>query len=61
MLKIAVCDDEQLYLEKTRAMLEQYAEGGRGCGGLQKTGIKQQVRKPLRRKGLRDFGGLWRP
>ena len=25
MLKIAVCDDEQLYLDKTRAMLEQYA------------------------------------
>ena len=25
MLKIAVCDDEQLYLDKTRTMLEQYA------------------------------------
>ena len=25
MLKIALCDDEQLYLDKTRAMLEQYA------------------------------------
>ena len=25
MLKIAVCDDEQTYLDKTRAMLEQYA------------------------------------
>ena len=25
VLKIAVCDDEQLYLDKTRAMLEQYA------------------------------------
>lgn len=25
MLKIAVCDDEQLYLDNTRAMLEQYA------------------------------------
>ncbi|MBQ5748966.1 MAG: response regulator, partial [Oscillospiraceae bacterium] len=25
MLKIAVCDDEQLYLDKTCAMLEQYA------------------------------------
>ena len=25
MLKIAVCDDEQLYLEKTRAMLDEYA------------------------------------
>ena len=25
MLKIAVCDDEQLYLDKTHAMLEQYA------------------------------------
>jgi len=25
MLRIAVCDDEQLYLDKTRAMLEQYA------------------------------------
>ena len=25
MVKIAVCDDEQLYLDKTRAMLEQYA------------------------------------
>ena len=25
MLKIAVCDDEQLYLDKTRSMLEQYA------------------------------------
>ena len=25
MLKIAVCDDEQLYLDKTRAMLDQYA------------------------------------
>ena len=25
MLKIAVCDDEQLYLDKARAMLEQYA------------------------------------
>ena len=25
MLKIAVCDDEQLYLDKTSAMLEQYA------------------------------------
>lgn len=24
MLKIAICDDEQLYLDKTRAMLEQY-------------------------------------
>ena len=25
VLKIAVCDDEQTYLDKTRAMLEQYA------------------------------------
>ena len=25
MLRIAVCDDEQLYLDKTRAMLDQYA------------------------------------
>ena len=25
MLRIAVCDDEQLYLDKARAMLEQYA------------------------------------
>ena len=25
MLRIAVCDDEQLYLDKTRAMLKQYA------------------------------------
>ena len=25
MLKIAVCDDEQLYLDKTRAMLDEYA------------------------------------
>ena len=25
VLKIAVCDDEQIYLDKTRAMLEQYA------------------------------------
>ena len=25
MLRIAVCDDEQLYLDKTRAILEQYA------------------------------------
>ena len=25
MLKIAVCDDEQLYLDKTCSMLEQYA------------------------------------
>lgn len=24
MLKIAVCDDEQAYLDKTRGMLEQY-------------------------------------
>jgi len=26
MLRIAVCDDEQLYLDKTRSILEQYAE-----------------------------------
>ena len=25
MLKIAVCDDEQIYLDKTRSMLEQYS------------------------------------